>query len=59
MLHSFGDVTIGGESLRILTYARHLWSLSSEGFLTCHTYNGLLRGPVTLTPNAERLAVEL
>ena len=30
--------------------------LSSEGSLTCH---GHLRGPVTLTPVAERLAVEL
>ena len=49
--------------VQILTYARH--SLSSEGYLTCHTYcdKGLLfinlRGPVTLTPVAERLAVEL
>ena len=39
-----------------------------EGSLACHTYcdtghtfiiNGHLRGPVTLTPNAEQLAVEL
>ena len=41
--------------------------LSSEGSLGCHHYcnawhpfkNGLLRGPVTLTPIARRLAVEL
>ena len=33
--------------------------LSSEGSLTCHTDNRHLRGFVTLTPNAERLAVEL
>ena len=52
----FGDVTIAGEELQILTYARHLWALSSEGSLACHTCsvcNSHLRGPVTLTPNAE------
>ena len=38
IFHSFGDVTITGEGLQILTYARHSWSLSSEGSLTCHTY---------------------
>ena len=27
-----------GEEMQILTYARHLWSLSSEGSLACHTY---------------------
>ena len=26
-----------GEGLQILTYARHLWPLSSEGSLACHT----------------------
>ena len=35
---SHRDVTITGEGLQILTYARHLWSLSSEGSLACHTY---------------------
>ena len=30
--HSFGDVTITGEGLQILTYARHSWGLA------CHTY---------------------
>ena len=67
IFHSFKDVAITGRRLQILTYARHLWSLSNEGSLTCHTYcdNGAsiynvnLIKPVTLTPNAERLAVEL
>ena len=37
--HSFGDVTIDGEGLQILTYDPHLWLLSSESFfLACHTY---------------------
>ena len=62
-----GDVTISVEGLQILTYAPHLWPLGSEGSLACHTYcgtghpynNGHLRGPVTLTPNDERFAVEL
>ena len=59
---SYGDVTIAGERLQIVTYAWHLWSLSSKGSLACHTYcdtghpfmMGHLRGPVTLTPIAER-----
>ena len=38
IFHSYGDVTITGEGLQILTYARHLWPLSSEGSLACHTY---------------------
>ena len=36
--HSYGDVTITGERLQILTDARHSWPLSNEGYLTCHTY---------------------
>ena len=37
--HSYGDVTItGAERLEILTFARHLWPLSSEGSLACRTY---------------------
>ena len=28
---SFGDVTIAGEGLQILTYAQNLWPLSSVG----------------------------
>ena len=38
IVHSYGDVTIAGEGLQILTYARHSWPLSSKGSLTCHTY---------------------
>ena len=38
--HSIGDVTINGEGLQIVSYmyAGHLWALSSEGSLACHTY---------------------
>ena len=36
--HSFGDITIIGERLQILTHARHSWPMSSEDSLTCHTY---------------------
>ena len=38
IFHSYGDVTIAGEELQILTYARHSWSLSSESYLTWHTH---------------------
>ena len=38
IFHSYWDVTIAGEGLQILTYARHSWPLSSEGSLTSHTY---------------------
>ena len=38
IFHSYGDVTITGEGLQILTYARHLRPLSHEGSLACHTY---------------------
>ena len=38
IFQSFGDVTIGGKILQILTYARHSWPLSSQGPWTCHTY---------------------
>ena len=37
IFHLYGDVTIAGEGLQILTYARHVWPLSSEGSLACHT----------------------
>ena len=61
--HSYGDVTIADEGLQILTYAQYSWSLSSEGSFACNTYcdtGGIhLGGPVTLTPIAECLAVEL
>ena len=36
--NSFGDVTITGEGLQILTFTPHSWPLSSEGSLTCHIY---------------------
>ena len=62
----FVDVTIIGEGLQILTYARQLWPLSSEGSLefytfcdTGHTFIIHFRGPVTLIPIAERFTVEL
>ena len=37
IFHSYGDVTITGERLQILTYTRRLRPLSSEGPLACHT----------------------
>ena len=67
IFHSYGDVTINGEGLQSLTYARHSWPLSCGCSLACYTHgdtaltlqNGHLRGLVTLTIIAERLAVEL
>ena len=53
IFHSYGDITIDGEGLQILTYARHSWPLSSESSLAC------LRRPVSLESIAEHLAVEL
>ena len=38
IFHSYGDIAIAGEGLQTLTYARHSWTLSSEGSLACHTY---------------------
>ena len=38
ILHLYGDATIIGERLQMLTYARHLWPLRSEGSSACHTY---------------------
>ena len=35
------------------------WGFFTVPHLLWHVYNGHFRGPVTLTPNAERLAVEL
>ena len=37
IFHSYGDFTITGEGLQILTCARHSWPLSSEGYLACNT----------------------
>ena len=65
IFHSYGDVTITGEGLQILTYARHSWPFGIEqwGFFSvphllwhwASVYNGHLRGPVTLVPIAEHL----
>ena len=56
IFHSYWDVTITGEGLQILTYARHSWPLSNKGISVTHllwhgafVYNGRLQGPVTLT----------
>ena len=38
IFQSFGDVTITGEGLQILTYTRHSRPLSSGGSLACHSY---------------------
>ena len=38
IFQSYGDVTITGEVLHILTFARQLLPFSSEGSLACHTY---------------------
>ena len=68
IFYSFGDVNITGERLQISTYKRHLcpplskWEFFSMPHILWHgtsVYNGHLRGPVTLTPVAERLAVKL
>ena len=36
IFHSYGDVTITGEGLQILTYARQSWPLSSESSWACN-----------------------
>ena len=53
--HLFGDVTIIGEELQSLNYARHSWPLSSDGlfFTYCDTDYGHLRGPLTFASVAE------
>ena len=38
IFHSYGDITIAGIELQILTYAPHPLPMSSEGFLACHSY---------------------
>ena len=38
IFHSYGDVTIAGEGLQNLTYARYSLPFSSEGSLTCQTH---------------------
>ena len=61
--HLYGDVTITGDVLlcsALMAYKQ--WGFFSVPHLLWHgasVYNGYLRGPMTLTPIAERLAVEL
>ena len=57
IFHSYGDVTITGEGLQILTYAWHSWPLGSKGSLVCHTYCDT--GHPFIMVISERLAVEL
>ena len=38
IFHTYGDVTINDGRLQILTNALHVWPLSNEGSLACHTY---------------------
>ena len=64
IFHSYGDVTIIGEMLQILTYARQLWQWGffSVLHLLWHNIsinNGHFRGPVTLKSISERLAIQL
>ena len=68
IFHSYRDVTIAGKGLQSLTYARHSCMATEHGgFFNVPlplwhgptVYNGHLRGPVTLAPVLERLAVEL
>ena len=37
IFHSYDDVTITSEGLQMLTFNWHLWPLSSEDSLVCHT----------------------
>ena len=59
--HSYGDATITGEGLQILTCASHSLPLSSEGSLAYHTYCDtwqpsilVISKDLTLTPIADR-----
>ena len=66
ILYSYGDVTITGEGLQIFYLCSALMAQEKWGFFNlphirwhgAFVYNGDLRGPVTLTPVAERLTVE-
>ena len=67
ILNLFGDVTIAGEELQNFDLCSALMAIERWGFISLqhlwlgHPFimNGHLRGPVTLSPNAERLAVKL
>ena len=55
IFYSFGDVTIAGEGLQILTYSLAIMAIEQWGFFSMphllwhgtSVYNGHLRGPVT------------
>ena len=52
IFHTYGDVTIAGEWLFILTYATKQWRFFTVPLLLCHVasvLNGHLREPVILT----------
>ena len=52
IFHSYGGITITGERAANFELCLHLWPLSSEDSLACHTvYNGHLRGPWHLMPS--------
>ena len=53
LFQSYGDVTITGEGLRILTFARQSWPLSVPDLLWYEASH--LRRSMILTPIAERL----
>ena len=38
MFHTYGDISITDNRLKKFSYARQLWTLSSEGFLECHSH---------------------
>ena len=67
IFRSYGDVTITGEGLQIFDLCSALMAIEQLGFFSmphllwhgASIYYGHLRGPVTLTPIAERLALEL
>ena len=59
IFHSYGDASITGEGLQMLTYSRHFFSVPHLLLHEASVSNGHLRGPLTLTPIAERLTVEL
>ena len=65
--HSFGDTPIAGEWVQKIDQYSTLMVIEQWGFFSvphelwhrASVYNGHLRGPLTLTPNAERLATVL
>ena len=67
IFHSFGDVTIIPVETANFALCSALMAIEQWGFFSvpcllwqgASVYNGHLRGPVTLAPIAERLAVEL